>query len=650
MKKIYTKIYFILVLALLSTVLFAQEQLAIRESADKLYNKMEFARAAILYQKLAEGKKSTQYDVEQLADCYWRVRNYDFAAKWYHVLSNMQNAKTETFFKYALVLKTQGKYQEAKNYFNEYSRKAGSNKRVVDEKASCDSALNWLSNPTTHQILNEKALNTERSDFSVFPHGNTLYYTSETSSSTIKQTYGWTGKGYLNIFTALKGNNNYIDNVKLFNNEINKEKFHSGSLITNRNGDKLFVTRTYNGKQTDLRRNGNTAHYTNNLALYIYQKDKKTWLETPFQHNNTSKWSVGHAALSTDEKTLYFVSDQPGGLGGTDIWFSELQSDGTWGTPQNAGSIINTSGNELFPHIAADGTMYYATDGLPGMGGLDIFSAVGAKNLWQTPSNMRYPINSSADDFAFYLETSNKEAVRGYLSSNRTGGVGNDDIYSFSYQEPKLIFAVQGDVYQKLNKEEELNNAVVTLQNLTTGIKTTKYSKADNGFFFELDKGTEYSITASLENFNSDTQKISTKNIRNSDTLEIALYLEPVFAVGKTYSLNNIHYDYDKFDIKPDAAKLLDNLATILKENPSLKIELASHTDSRGKDDYNISLSQKRAQSALDYLINQGIAADRMTSKGYGETQLLNRCTNNAKCSEKEHALNRRTEFTVVEF
>jgi len=335
-----------------------------------------------------------------------------------------------------------------------------------------------------------------------------------------------------------------------------------------------------------------------------------------------------------------------GGHGGTDIWYSELQTDGSWGEPKNAGAAINTEGDEMFPHIATDGTLYYSTNGLPGMGGLDIFSAKGIRNQWSEVKNMGYPINSANDDFSFVIYG---QEVSGYLSSNRKGGIGDDDIYSFSIAKQKIILALKGVTYNK-KTSEELPGAAVSLLTDHNQLVAKKLSQENGTFFFELSPDTDYTILAQKEKFYADSMIITTKGIIDTKTFEIVLRLDPLLEKGKTIRIENIHYDFDKDNIRPDAAKILDELVRTLRDNPTLKIELASHTDSRGSDVYNEGLSQRRAQSAVNYLISRGIARERLVAKGYGEKRLLNRCANGVGCSVAEHQENRRTEFTILEF
>lgn len=646
MKNAYKLLLTIYLLGL-SFVGFTQEQPTARERADQLYLQYQYANASKLYLKLTDSKKPRLQDMERLADCYRKMNNYEDAETWYARVVAVPESKVENLIRYGEILKTNGRYDEAKKALQQYSAKTGDLKRVANDIDGCDSARVWMANPTVHKLKNEAAVNTQYAEFSAFPVGDQVYYTAEPDPKLLSKTYGWTGNSFLRVFTATRSTDNVLSAAVIADKNINAETYHVGPVISNKVGDVLYITRTYPGKDTELTKEAKRTYRTNNLELFIQKKVNGTWQKPePFVYNKVKEYSVGHASLSPDEKVLYFASDMPGGLGGTDIWYSLLNTDGTWATPVNAGKGINTAGNELFPSIALDGTLFYSSSGLPGMGGLDIFSSKGQLAQWSQPLNVRYPLNSAGDDFAF---VTNEGQSLGYLSSNRKGGKGDDDIYSFSYQKPRIILALTGMTYNK-KTGAVLPQSAVTLYVGGRTVVAKQDSEGDGSFFFELDQASDYSVIATKVGFYADSASVTTRGLTKSDTLKVALYLTPLLEKGKTLVLENIHYDFDKANIRPDAAKILDELVRTMRDNPTLKIELASHTDSRGVDIYNLDLSQRRAQSAVNYLVSRGIARGRMVAKGYGETRLLNRCGNGIKCSAAEHQANRRTEFTILEF
>lgn len=386
------------------------------------------------------------------------------------------------------------------------------------------------------------------------------------------------------------------------------------------------------------------------MELYVYARlPDGTWSAEPFIHNNVAEYSIGHATLSPDGNILYYVSDMPGGQGGTDIWYSEKDSDGNWSVPMNAGSGINSKADECFPNIGPGGELYFSSDGFAGMGGLDVFRSSGTKATWDRPVNLRYPVNSSGDDFAYLTTYDGEEGMAGYLSSNRKGGKGGDDIYSFTFEKPKIIIVLKGTTTDK-STGKRLSAAAITLYDGERQIMAKKYSDDSGTFEFILDKDRTYKVLGQKRGYHADSAKVSTIEITQSDTLEVALLLEPIFEVGKTFELENIYYDFDKHNIRADAAAILDELVRTLRDNPTLKIELSSHTDSRGSNVYNEALSQRRAQAAVDYIVGRGIARDRMVAKGYGETKLVNQCADGVPCSREEHQANRRTEVTILSY
>lgn len=642
---LYTSV-FILGLLGFSRV-FGQEQSGLRDRADRLYLEYQYAKAAPIYLKLVEDKKATLQDRERLADSYYKMNSYREAETSYAELVKHKDSGVENLLVYAKVLKQNSCYVEAKKVFLDYVEKAGESSAVANEIAGCDSALLWMANPTFHILVNEEGVNTERSEFSAYPIGKKIYFASESNLS--EGRYGWTGNPYLNLFTV-DGSGDGVLEGPVLSEEINKGGYHVGPISSDREGNTLYVTRTYPVDNGQIDKHGNRKYLTNRLGLIVHHKnDRGEWRQESFGYNNIGEYSVGHATLSPEGGILYFVSDMPGGVGGTDIWYSEKQRDGSWGPPVNAGPIINTPQDELFPNIAEDGTLYYSSNGLPGMGGLDIFSSRGSKGQWSKAQNLKYPVNSAGDDFAFITNEITQGGMSGYLSSNRAGGKGGDDIYSFSYKEPKIVLVLKGIAHNK-DTRELLAEVSLSLYGEDRQLMAKKRSDHDGTVLFELDREVDYKLVGEKYNYFGDSAVFSTKGIVKSDTLFVSLYLEPIFVAGKTYTLENIHYDFDKHNIRKDAAEILDGLLKTLSENPTLKIELASHTDSRGSDSYNKALSQRRAQAAVDYLVSRGIARDRMVAMGYGETRLLNKCANGVVCSEEAHQANRRTEFTVLEF
>jgi outer membrane protein OmpA-like peptidoglycan-associated protein len=351
--------------------------------------------------------------------------------------------------------------------------------------------------------------------------------------------------------------------------------------------------------------------------------------------------------LTPDGNTLYFISDMPGGKGGTDLYYCKREGD-AWGPAVNLGAPFNTPENEMFPFVAANGDLYYASAGLPGFGGLDLFVAKADGASFNGPKNMGMRMNSSYDDFGMAMWTDNCIAL---FSSNRPGGVGEDDIYHAKCIPPKPkplpILFVSGCVKNKLTGAP-IPGATLFMLDKTSGQVVVAKAGNDGCYRIEINRGTDYVIKAMHPGFIADALALGAlaKDRQTDPESPRNLLLEQLI-INKPYKIDNIYYDFDKYNIREDAKPELNNLVTIMKENP-IKVELGSHTDSRGSDQYNQVLSQKRAESAVSYIVSQGISPDRITAKGYGESQLVNKCSNGVPCTPEEHQANRRTEFKVV--
>ncbi len=647
MKNIYLSVLVGLI-TVFGSAAVAQEQPSLRDRAEELYRRYEYANAAKIYTKLVDTRKPRLRDLERLADSYFKMNDYESAENWYARVVQDPDSHEDNLLRYGEVLKINGRYAEARKQFEAYGTKSGDSGSVAVELAGCDSAIVWMATPTLHRIRNEAEVNTPLAEFSAYPVGGQVYYAGEPNASDVKK-YGWTGNAFLRIYSAPMSPEGRLSGATLVGQDINDVPYHVGPVAAEKDGMTRYITRTHVEKDGIKAREAGRRYRTQALELYVYRQIGGTWEAEPFAHNKPDAYSVGHATLSPDNEVLYFVSDMPGGQGGTDIWYSERQSDGSWGTPVNAGATVNSVGDELFPNIAPDGTLYYSSDGFAGMGGLDVFRSSGGKGDWSRPENLRYPVNGASDDFAYVVVDESEDGYRGFLSSNRRGGKGNDDIYSFAYENPRIVIILKGTTSDKATGER-LPATAVTLFDGSREIVAKKSSSDLGTFEFVLERGRDYTVLGQKEKYHADSAKVSTHGITRSDTLEVALLLEPVFTVGQTFELENIYYDFDKHNIRPDAAVILDELVRTLRDNPTLRIELSSHTDSRGSHAYNEALSQRRAQSAVDYLVTRGIARDRMVAKGYGETKLVNRCADGVPCSRAEHQANRRTEVTVLEF
>jgi len=649
-KSIYRLILVIALLFVHQTSALAQYALF---EADKQYELYNFNKAIDLYE-LAYMKKPTLHAAERLAQAYSYQNNYKQAESWYAIAAGMPNTNPENVLHYAKALQQNSKYAEAKAQYQKY----GELEKTVDTKQqniwmlSCDSARYWMKNPTTVAIANEKTMNSPQSDWGLTVYGNSVVFSSDRGNILADRisgnrpflkfdgakkpdrvVYGWTGNHYLALYT--KDENQ--DSIFSFNLNVNTD-YHIGPASFSKDGNEVFFTLSKIPKKPVYVK-GKMA--TVNVEIYSSKKDAEgKWVSPiPFKYNKVNDYSVGDPFLTADGDNLYFVSNMPNGLGGTDIYLCKRTDDGDWGLPVNL-KEINTKGNERTPILDQGSDLYFSTDGRVGMGGLDVFKVQLLNGKFAEPKNLGYPTNSPQDDFA-YLKIS---PLTGYFTSNRTGGLGSDDIYSFTEQQ---IFALKliGSVFDRKNNQP-LTNAIVTLSKLNG--QTFKVQTDETGSFrFNLDKESDYNLTGEKSNYRADVEALTTINLTASAEIKKDLYLERI-ELEKAIKIENIYYDFDKSNIRPDAAVELDKLVKIMKDNPTIWIELGSHTDSRGNDQYNQWLSQRRANSAVQYIIDHGIEKNRISAKGYGESKLLNNCSNGIKCSEADHQLNRRTEFKII--
>jgi len=408
--------------------------------------------------------------------------------------------------------------------------------------------------------------------------------------------------------------------------------FHEGPATVSADGRTLYFTRS-NYVQRKLQKDDrNTSH----LKLFRATLDSTgKWDDLHAFAYNGETWSTGHPALSPDGRTLFFASDRPGGLGGSDIWRCKDSGSG-WSEPENLGPFVNTAGNELFPTVNGN-ALHFSSTAHNNMGGLDIFETHEQGDRWTVPINLNAPINTPKDDFYFVLDSTSKA---GYLSSDRDG---LDQIYTFSLYEP--MFYLEGIVMDE--EDRLLPNTEVVLSEIGTGEDNSMLTGPDGKFEFKLKANSDFTVRGSNKDMLTNSISVSTKGLTRSDTLNANIHMTTV-KIGQAIAIDNIYYDYDKWDIRLDAAIELDKLVKIFTDNPSMSFELGSHTDSRGGDMYNLVLSDARATSAVNYLIRHGVDPMRIVAKGYGEEALVNGCSNGVKCTEEDHQANRRTQFTVI--
>ncbi|RLD29165.1 MAG: hypothetical protein DRI75_04420, partial [Bacteroidetes bacterium] len=493
-------------------------------------------------------------------------------------------------------------------------------------------------------VSNLEDINTKYSDFGGFEHNGKLFFASARNNTDIngKKKYSWNEEPFLDIYQADVSHSNgkkTFSNVNLINaNNINTD-FHEATVAITNDGKTIYFSRDNINKRNRLDYdNSGTTH----LKIYKASFNNNTWKdieELPFNDDN---YSVYHPALSPDNKTLFFTSDKDGGFGQTDIYKVTINADGSYGEPKNLGLKINTEGREGYPFIAKDSSMYFSSDGYLNLGLVDIFKSNILKDKNSNPENLGAPFNSGFDDFALYIDS---DTQTGYFSSNRSGGKGNDDIYSFAAYECKQT--IKG-IARDIDTNESLADVTVELINETGKIIASAITSPTGEYNFEIDCEKNYSLRGNKADFKDDVKSFSTTAV-NDYVHNVDLFLEYLIKVPCEIVINPIFFDFDKWNIRTDSKYELENIVDVMREHPTMIIKIESHTDSRGSDRYNIKLSDRRAKSTRDYLLSRGINSNRIESAiGFGETQLLNKCSNGVKCSETKHQKNRRSYFKIV--
>jgi outer membrane protein OmpA-like peptidoglycan-associated protein len=605
------------------------------KTGNKHYNNIAYSKAATSYEKALKSKNIPDARMK-LADCYRKLNNSLRAEENYAQAVSLPEAKAIHKFYYAQALMQNGKCSEAQKWLNEYLSENPNDQVAKNMVASCNAQSKLMIDSLLYSV-SQLSMSTPGSEFAAVRYKDGIVFTGE--KQTGKSKYSpYTGRPYYSLYYS-KLENNKWGKAEPLNENVNK-KLHNTTAIFTRDGNTMFYTANNLAGKKSLNDSLGTTQFSVQRASL--QNDK--WTSTEMLPFTSREFSTGHPSLSDDGSTLYFVSDMQGGMGGTDIYMVKFEN-GSWGNTVNLGTTVNTSGNEMFPSINGN-TLYYSSDGLVGMGGLDIYKTKYENSTWSTPVNMGYPVNSTRDDFSFMPDSAS--AATGYFSSNRNSETGTDHIFSFVRKEYQFI--IDGMAVEK-DSDKPIAGATVTLVNKTSGTRESVTTGDDGTFTFRLNPESEFTVEGSKEKYFKNSADVSTvdKHASENMVVHMRLEVEPV-VVEKPMVVPNIYYDYDKAAIRSDAAKQLDSLAGVLKENPTITIELMAHTDSRGTNEYNNKLSQRRADAAVKYLTGKGVAKTRMTAKGYGETMLTNNCKDGEVCDEASHQANRRTEFKVTGF
>lgn len=619
------KIYILLSFVIASATLTAQNKAT--ESADKLYNKYEYVTAAEQYLKLVEKGKSSGYVYKQLADCYFNIFNTEEAAKWY-AKATEEKQDSETYYRYAQMLKANGKYQEANKQMQKFAAMEPNDLRA---KAFNENPNYIPSLLDQGKMFNIKTLdiNSDKSDFGASLYDNTLYFTS--ARNTAKKTYGWNKEPFLDVYSASYNADGTITNVSPVN-ELNS-RYHDSFGTMSADGNTLYFT------SDSFRENSFEKDKKNKLKLgknniFKATKDGSKWGNITSLPFNSKEYSTGNPSLSKDAKTLYFSSDMPGSIGGVDIWKVAVNADGSFGVPENLGKSVNTEGNESFPFISDDNILYFASSGRQGLGGLDVFQI--DLNKGTAAKNVGKPVNSEKDDFSF---TFNNIKNTGFFSSNRGG---NDDVYGVN-----PICGVEVlTIVTNAKTGAILSGARVAIVDDKKNVIATETSNAKGEVSYKVECEKEYTIQAAKDGFEGNTFAVAKSNKSGMTKIDAALQPIDVIVTETEIILKPVYFEFNKSNITQEGAFELDKLVQVMKNNDKLTILSKSHTDNRGSDQYNMNLSDRRANATVQYVISKGISKDRISGKGYGETEPKVDC--GTTCTEEQHAENRRSEFLIV--
>ena len=597
------------------------------KNADKLFSSFEYASAAKEYLALIDKGISDPYVSKQLGFCYFINANSLEAEKWYSkALNSKQDA--ETFYNYAQVLKSNGKYSESDSQMKIFAAMSPNDTRAKEFIKNLD-YLTKLEKIEKRFDLTKILLNSEKSDFGAFLHDNVLYFASARNENS--KIYARTNEPFLDLFQSNYNdlNGTYSDPKAI--SEINTV-YHEGPMTITKDGKTAYFS-SESFKSKSYLRDKVGKLKLGQIHLYKATKENGKWgsiVSLPF---NSNQYSTGNPSINKEGTLLYFSSNRPGSVGGSDIWKVTINSDGSYGVPENLGDKINTVADENFPFITDDNILYFSSNGWTGFGGLDVFYVDLDKN--EGPNNMGNPVNTEKDDFAF---TFNKEKNIGHLSSNRSGVDNIYDAIPICKSEMSIII-------KNAKTTEVLANSKVIFRDENKNILSTKITDGKGQVLYHSDCQVSYSIDIYKDGFV--TKSVPLTKIK-SGKQNIEIHLDPtgVLVTDTEIILNPIYFDANKSEITAQAAAELDKLAYVMSQNDELIIFIKAHTDSRGSSNINFEISQQRANATLQYLVSKGISSARLSAKGFGKSLPKVDCKEN--CTDEENALNRRSEFMIV--
>lgn len=619
MRNLYVTLSFVMVSGILSA------QNSYTKTADKLFDRYEYVDAAKEYLKLAEGSKADNYVYKQLAESYYNVFNTKEAVKWYAKVVE-QKQEAETYYKYAQMLKAEGNFKEADKQMQQFAQLAPNDQRAKTF-VSNPNYLPELKGQTKLYDIAKSDVSSDKTDFgAVLTNDNNVYFASARNTS--KRNSNFNDEPYLDIYKATYNANGTISDAVAVDN-LNT-RWHDGpASITNDGNTMYYGSESFNEKEFTKDKAKNSKF--GKIYLYKATKEGDKWANSKPLPFNNKEYDVRNPSISKDGKTLYFSSNMPGGFGGEDIWKVSVNGD-EYGTPENLGAKVNTEANESFPFITDDNILFFSSNGKTGFGGLDVFKM--DLNKGTEAINVGEPVNTSKDDFAFTYNATKKV---GFFSSNRDGV---DNIYK---ADP--VCNVQALVRVKDAKTGKvIEGATVLLVDEKQKTVSNQTTALNGETLTGVLCNTAYSAQVSKQGYESGVFEVA--KAENEQVFVEAL-LTPIMPIitEREVILQPIYFEFNKSNITAEGAAELDKLVMVMNEYPNMVIFAKSHTDSRGSDKYNMNLSDRRAKSTVQYLISKGIAKDRISGQGFGESEPKVACK---PCTEEQYAQNRRSEFLIV--
>ncbi len=655
MSKYLLRLLLVFIIFFSGDTLFSQQKKI--DKARNQYDKYQYVDAQQTYLRVVEkGHKSAEL-YSKLGDSYYFNGQYEEALQWYEELVNSypEEVEREYYYRYAQTLKTAQRYGESDIFMKKFAILDISDKRSRLFILAPD-YLARIEDQSGRFGIENSSINSLFADFGAAFYGDQIVFSSSKDTLIFKNNlHQWNNEAFLDLFvTSYDSVSGSFSRSRKLDKNINS-KFHESTPVFTSDGRTVYFTRN----NFDEGKLGRDKKGTNKLKIFRSYKNPKGGWTTPQNLSfNNDEYSVAHPALSIDEKTLYFSSDMPGGMGASDLYKIEINADGSFGEPENLGDRINTKGKETFPFISKNNDIYFSSDGYMGLGGLDVYvtklEPTTGKEGWII--NVGKPINGPKDDFAFIV---NDETKRGFFSSNREGGKGSDDIYNFTqFDGLKSYSGVIVEMPTDKDTGEKLVGSVISIYDGNNKlIREFVVTDEEVPAFYSVKvlDGEVYTVRVEKNGYVTQERIISTPG--EEDTFRLVFTLEKVTKsvivgddLAKILSLNPIYFDFNDYIIREDAKVELAKVIEVMKQNPDLKIDIRSHTDSRASAAYNKKLSSRRAVKTLNYIAIIGeIDRSRLTSKGYGEEELINNCVYGVECSEEEHQKNRRSEFIIIE-